>query len=366
MALKDALSVVAAGKPQMYSFHQRYSAVIGSVVPVRLGVDLGTANTLICVHGQGVAVKEPSLVTVRTSTGEIEAAGTEAEAGVGRTPGKFRTVKPIRRGVICDLRICEGMLHRFLHKTGRDSRFRGLQVAAAVPSVLTEVERLAVIESLRNACAKEVLLTDQVLAAAHGAGLPIEEPRGRMVVDIGAGITDIAVISLGNTVHGRTIPIAGYEIGAAIAAYVRAKHQLLIGERTAERVKIQIGSALPDSDVRSVNAKGRCLIEGIPRGVALCDSEIREALSAPVHQIVNGIRNVLEKAPPELSADLVETGILLTGGSALLRDLDKLITRECGLPVTVATDPHSSVIVGLAHQLKHLRRRDWRRFGHSS
>jgi rod shape-determining protein MreB len=187
-----------------------------------------------------------------------------------------------------------------------------------------------------------------------------------MVVDIGAGITDIGVISLGNTVHGGTIPIAGDEIDAAIAAYVRAKHQLLIGERTAERIKIQIGSALADSEVRSVNAKGRCLIEGIPRGVVLRDSEIREALSAPVHQIVNRIRNVLEKTPPELSADLVETGILLTGGSALLRDLDKIVTRECGLPVTVTADPHSSVIVGLAHQLKRLRRRGWRRFGHSS
>lgn len=337
-----------------------------SVGRVRVGLDLGTANTLIYVYGQGVAIQEPTLVTVRASTGEIEAVGSEAEAGLGRTPRKFRTVKPIRRGIISDLRICEAMLHRFLNQTGRNFRFRGLQVAAAVPGDLTEVERLAVIESLRNARAKEVLLTDQVLAAAQGAGLPIEEPRGRMVVDIGAGITDIAVVSLANIVHGRTIPIAGDEMDGAIAAYVRGKHQLLIGARTAERIKIQVGSGLPDSQVRTIEVKGRCLIEGIPREIALCDSEIRDALSAPVHQIVNAIRGVLEQAPPELSADLVETGILLTGGSALLRHLDERISKECGLPVTVAPDPLSSVIAGLAHQLKRLRPRDWRRFGHSS
>jgi rod shape-determining protein MreB len=255
------------------------------------------------------------------------------------------------------------MLHRFLSQVGRTIPFRGLQVAAAVPGELTEVERLAVVESLRNTRAKHVLLTDQVLAAAQGAGLPIEEPRGRMVVDIGAGVTDIAVISLANRVNGRTLPVAGDEMDAVIVAYVRAKHQLLIGERTAERIKIQVGSALPGSEVRNINVKGRCLIGGVPREIALCDSEIRDALSAPVDRIVIAIREVLEQAPPELSADLMETGILLTGGSALLRDLDKRISKECGLPVNIAPDPLSSVILGLAYQLKHLRRRDWRRFG---
>jgi rod shape-determining protein MreB len=339
--------------------------VVAAVRRVRVGLDLGTANTLIYVQGQGVTIQEPSLVTVRTSTGKIEAAGSEAAAGVGRTPRKFRTVKPIRRGVVSDLRICEGMLHRFLIKTGRSFFFRGLHVALAVPGELTEVERLAVIESLRNARAKDVLLIDQVLAAAQGAGIPIEEPRGRMVVDIGAGVTDIAVISLANRVNGRTIPVAGDEMDAVITAYVRAKHQLLIGERTAERIKIRVGSALAGSEGRSINVKGRCLIDGVPREITLCDSEIREALSAPVHQIVIAIRDVLEQAPPELSADLMETGILLTGGSALLRHLDKRISQECGLPVMIAPDPLSSVILGLAQQLKHLRRRDWRRFRHS-
>jgi rod shape-determining protein MreB len=360
------MPAVAARESALRHFNQRYSTVIGSVGRVRVGLDLGTANTLIYVHGQGFAINEPTLVTVRASTGEIEAAGTEAEAGLGRTPRKFRTVKPIRRGIISDLRICEGMLHRFLTKTGRNLRFRGLQVAAAVPGELTEVERLAVLESLRNTRAKEVLLTDQVLAAAQGAGLPIEEPQGRMVVDIGAGITDIAVISLANRVHGRTIPVAGDEMDVAVAAHVRGQHQLLIGERTAERIKIQVGSALPGPEARSMKVKGRCLIDGIPREVSLCDSEILDALSAPVHRIVIAIREVLEQAPPELSADLMETGILLTGGSALLRDLDKRISKECGLPVTIAPDPLLSVIAGLARQLKRLRRRDWRRFGHSS
>jgi rod shape-determining protein MreB len=340
--------------------------VIGSFRRPRVGLDLGTANTLIYVNGQGIAVKERSLVTVRASTGEIEAAGTEAEASAGRTPKKFRTVKPICRGMISDLTLCEGMLHRFFEKTGTSGPFRRLRVAIAVPGDLTEVERLAIVESLRNARAADVLLVDQVLAAARGAGLPIEEARGRMIVDIGAGVTDIAVISLANTVQARTVPIAGDEMDAAIAAYVRGKHQLLVGERTAERIKIQVGSALPGPEALSVNVKGRCLVHGIPREVALCDCEIREALSAPVHQIVIAIREVLEQAPPELSADLVETGILLTGGSALLRNLDRRISEECGLPVRVAQDPLSSVILGLAHQLKRLRGRDWRRFGHPS
>jgi rod shape-determining protein MreB len=325
--------------------------VIGSFRRPRVGLDLGTANTLIYVNGQGIAVKERSLVTVRASTGEIEAAGTEAEASAGRTPKKFRTVKPICRGMISDLTLCEGMLHRFFEKTGTSGPFRRLRVAIAVPGDLTEVERLAIVESLRNARAADVLLVDQVLAAARGAGLPIEEARGRMIVDIGAGVTDIAVISLANTVQARTVPIAGDEMDAAIAAYVRGKHQLLVGER-------------PEALI--VNVKGRCLVHGIPREVALCDCEIREALSAPVHQIVIAIREVLEQAPPELSADLVETGILLTGGSALLRNLDRRISEECGLPVRVAQDPLSSVILGLAHQLKRLRGRDWRRFGHPS
>ncbi len=340
--------------------------MIGSFYGSRIGIDMGTANTLVHIDGQGVAVKEPSLVTVRAGTGEIEAAGRAAEAGAGRTPRKLRTVRPIRHGMISDLTLCEGMLNRFLRRTDTLGIFRRFRVAIAVPGELTEVERLAIVESVRNVGASEVLLVDQVLAAARGAGLPIDEPRGRMVVNIGAGITDIAVISMANTVQTRTIAVAGDDMDTAVAAYVRGKYQVLVGERTAERIKIQVGSALPVAEPLTVIVKGRCLVNGIPREVALCEREIREALSVPVQHIIMGIREVLEQAPPELSADLVETGILLTGGSALLRNLDRRITAEFGLPASVAQDPLSSVIAGLAHQLKRLRSRDWRRFGHPS
>ena len=254
------------------------------------------------------------------------------------------------------------MLARFLRQTKIAGPFRRLSVRMAVPGELTEVERLAIIESLRDVGALNVLLVDQVLAAAQGAGLPIGQPRGRMVVDVGAGVTDIAVISMANSIRTRTIPVAGDEMDAAIAAYVRGKHQLLIGERTAERIKIQAGSALPLSDTLSVKVTGRCLVHGIPREVALCDGEIRETLSAPIRQIIMAIGEVLEQAPPELSGDLVENGILLTGGSALLRNLDRRISEEIGLPVTVAPDPLSAVILGLADQLKHLRNS----YGHRS
>lgn len=329
----------------------------------RVGLDLGTANTLLYVKGRGIAVKEPSLVTVRTSTGDIEAVGGEAEAGLGRTPRKFRTARPIRAGIIGDLKLCEGMLHRFLGKARITRRLHRLKVAVAVPGGTTEVERLAIVESLRTAGATDVLLVEQVLAAARGAGLAIEEPCGRMVVNIGAGVTGIAIISLANIVHARAIRVAGDDMDAAITAHVRAAHQLVIGERTAERLKIQIGSALPGDEELSMRIKGRCIAQGIPREVTIRDSEIREALSTPVRRIANAIREALEQAPPELSADLVETGIVLTGGSALLRNLDKYISKDCGLPVKVAQDPLSCVILGLAHQLKYLRRSDWRRFG---
>lgn len=337
--------------------------MIAGLASRSIGLDLGTANTLLYAEDRGVAVNEPSLVTVRVSTGGIEAAGTEAEAGRGRTPRKFRTVRPVRGGVIGDLTLCEGMLQRFLAKSGICRPFRRFQVAIAVPSQLTDVARLAIIESLKASGAAGVLLVEQVLAAARGAGLGIEEPLGRMVVDIGAGVTDIAVISLANSIQARTVPVAGDDMDAAIIACVRATHQLIIGERTAERVKIHIGSALAGPETASIEIKGRCMSRGVPREVVLCDGEIREALAAPVEQIVAAIRETLEQAPPELAADLIGTGILLTGGSALLRNLDRRISQECGIPVTVAADPLSSVIHGLAHQLKRLRASDWRRFG---
>jgi rod shape-determining protein MreB and related proteins len=329
----------------------------------RIGLDPGTANTLLYVKGRGVAVNEPSLVTIRTSTGDIEAVGEEAEAGLGRTPRKFQTARPIRAGTISDLSLFDGMLHRFLRKAHIAGPLHRLKVAIAVPSGMTEVERRAIVESLRNAGGVDVLLVEQVLAAARGAGLAIEESRGRMVVNIGAGVTDVAIISLANTVYARATRVAGDEMDAAITAHVRATHHLLIGERTAERLKIQIGSAVPNHPELTLRVKGRCITEGVPREATIRGCEIREALSTPLARIVNAIREALEQAPPELSADLIETGIVLTGGSASLRNLDRFISKDCGLPVKVAQDPLSCVILGLAYQLNRLRRGEWRRFG---
>lgn len=329
----------------------------------RIALDPGTANTLLYVKGRGVAINEPSLVTVRISTGDIEAVGGEAEAGLGRTPGRLRTERPIRAGIISDLKLFEGMLHRFMGKAHLTGPLHRLKVAIAVPSGITEVERLAMIDSLRKAGAADVLLVEQVLAAARGAGLAIEESCGRMLVNIGAGVTDIAIVSLGSAIGARAIRVAGDEMDAAIVAHVQATHRLIIGERTAQRLKIQIGSALPGDEELSMRIKGRCLAQGVPREASVRDCEVREALSKPVHRIVNAIREVLEQAPPELSADLIETGIVLTGGAAQLRNLHRLISKDCGLPVKVAHDPLSCVILGLASQLDRLRRSDWRRFG---
>lgn len=316
------------------------------------------------MKGQGVAVNEPSLVRIHSGSGDIEAVGGEARASHGRTPGRVRTARPIQAGVISDLKLFDGMLHRFLRKARVRRPLRRMKAAIAAPSGLTEVERLAIIESARNAGAGDVLLVEQVLAAARGAGLPIEESRGRMVVNIGAGVTDVAVLSMGDVVCGRATRVAGDEMDSAIAAYVRARHQLIIGERTAERLKREIGSALAGGEELTLAVKGRCVVQGIPREVLLRGAEIREAIGQPLERILDTIREVLEQAPPELSADLIETGIVLTGGSALLRNLDRYIRAGCGLPVKVSDDPLSCVILGLAYQLNHMRAREWRRFSH--
>ena len=285
--------------------------------------------------------------------------------GRGRTPRKFQTARPIRAGIITDLKLFDGMLQRFLRKAHIGAPLHRLKAAIAVPSGMTEVERLVVIESIQNAGAVHVLLVDQVLAAARGAGLAIEESRGRMVVNIGAGVTDVAVISLGNTVYARATRFAGDDMDAAIAAHVRAAHQLVIGELTAERLKIEIGSAVSSHQELTLAVKGRCATKGIPREVTIRGCEVRAAISTPLERIIGAIREALEQAPPELSADLIETGIVLTGGSALLRNLDRFISKNCGLPVRVAQDPLTCVIRGLAHQLNGLRASDWRRFGNN-
>jgi rod shape-determining protein MreB len=332
----------------------------------RVGLDPGTANTLVYVKGRGVAVDEPSLVTVRTSSGDIEAVGGEAHAGRGRTPRKFQTARPIRGGIIGDLRLFDGMLQRFLRKARISGRLQRFHVAIAVPSGMTEVERLAVIESIQKAGAIEVLLVDQAVAAARGAGLAIEEARGRMVVNIGAGVTDVALISLGKTTYAQAVRVAGDDIDAAIAAYVGATHRLAIGEPTAERLKQEIGTAVCIHPELTLRVKGRCMVNGVPRPATIRSCEVREAMATPLRTIMRAIREALEQAPPEISGDLMKDGIVLTGGSALLRNLDRFISSGCGLTVKVARDPLSCVIRGLAYQVNHGRRGDGRRFGDRS
>ena len=329
----------------------------------RVGLDPGTANTLVYVKGRGVAVNEPSLVTMRTSSGDIEAVGGEAEAGRGRTPRKFQTARPIRAGIISDVKLFDGMLRRFLRKAHITGPLHRLKVAIAVPSGMTEAERLAVIESIQNAGAVDVLLVDQVLAAARGAGLAIEESRGRMVVNIGAGVTDVAVISLGKyrlcARDPRRRRRYGCRYRGARTGRSPARHRRAYG-RAAQN---PIGSADFHTRELTLAVKGRCVTKGIPREVTVRGCEVLEAISRPLERIMGAIREALEQAPPELNADLIETGIVLTGGSALLRNLDRFISKDCGLPVRVAPDPLSCVIRGLAHQLNSLRTSDWRRFG---
>jgi len=327
----------------------------------RVGLDPGTANTLVYVKGRGVAINEPSLVTVRTSTGEIAAAGEEAEAGLGRTPRKFRTARPVRAGSIVDLGLFAGMLRQFLGRSRITGRLRRLDVAVAVPGGIAEAGCCAVVESLRSAGASSVLLVDRVLAAARGAGVAREASGCHMVVDIGAGVTGIAILSGGSIVQTRAIQTAGDDMDAAITAYAGAVHRLIIGERTAERLKVQMGSALPGDREWSMRIKGRCATRGIPREAIVRDGEIREALAAPVRRIASAVREALEQVPPEVSARLTETGIVLAGGSALLRDLPRYVGRECGLPVTVAPEPLFCVVLGLAQQLEEMRRSGWRR-----
>jgi rod shape-determining protein MreB len=336
--------------------------VIG-LLPTLVGLDPGSANTLLYVKGRGVAVNEPSLVTIRTSTGAIEAVGGVAQAGHGRTPRKFQTARPIRAGMVSDHSLFSGMLQRFLRRAHIGGSLHRLKIVIAIRGGMTEVERQAIIGSLRNAGAAEVMLVDQALAAGRGAGLPIERPCGRVVVDIGAGVTDVALVSLGSIVCSRETRFAGDAMDAAIAAHVQATHQLFIGEPTSERLKIQVGSAVSDHQEVSLSVKGRCIKNGVPREASIRGCEVREALCIPLEQILNTIRDVLEQAPPELSADLLVTGIMLTGGSALLRNLDRLIRTDVRLPVKVAPDPLSCVILGLAHQVNRLRLVEWRPFG---
>jgi rod shape-determining protein MreB and related proteins len=316
-----------------------------------LAIDLGTANTLVLVKGKGIVLNEPSIVAVNTNNGEIEAVGRQAKEMVGRTPGNIVAIRPIKDGVIADFKVTERMLNYFIQKAHGRKMMVHPRIVIGVPSEITQVERRAVSESAYRAKASEVHLVEQAIAAAIGAGLPITEPSGNMIVDIGGGTTDVAVICLSGIVYSRSLRVAGNQMDDAIMNYVRRKHNLLIGERTAEEIKIKIGSAYPLDQPLTMEVKGRHLLEGMPRTITIQDSEIREALSECVATILNAIRVALEQTPPELSADISDRGIVLTGGGALIKDLDRRIREETGLPVAIAEDPLASVVLGIGQML---------------
>ena len=316
-----------------------------------LAIDLGTANSLVYAKGKGIVVDEPSIVAVNESNGAVEAVGREAKYMLGRTPANIVAIRPLKDGVIADFKITERMLTYFIRKAHGRKLLVHPRIVIGVPSEITQVEKRAVIDSAYRSKASEVYLVEQAMVAALGAGLPVSEPSGNLVVDIGGGTTDIAVISLSGIVYGRSVRLAGHELDDSIIRYIRAKHNLLIGERTAEQIKIEVGSAYPLDEPVTMEIKGRNLVEGIPKTVVITDGEIREALAEGVGAIVNAIRAVLEKTPPELSADIVDKGLILTGGGALLRNLDKCIREETRLPVTVAEDPLSCVVRGTGQML---------------
>lgn len=322
-----------------------------SLISSDLAIDLGTANTLVFAKGKGIVVNEPSIVAINKNNGEIEAVGREAKEMVGRTPGNIVAIRPMKDGVIADFKVTERMLNYFIQKAHGRKMLVHPRIVIGVPSEITQVEKRAVSESAYRAKASEVHLVEQAMVAAIGAGLPITEPSGNMVVDIGGGTTDVAVISLSGIVYSRSVRVAGNEMDDAIMNYLKRKYNLLIGERTAEQIKIQIGSAYPLDRPLTMEIKGRNLIEGVPKTVTVEDSEIREALSECISTILNAIRVALERTPPELSADISDKGIVLTGGGALIKNLDRRIREETGLPVSIAEDPLASVVLGTGKML---------------
>ncbi|MBZ0113784.1 MAG: rod shape-determining protein [Thermoanaerobaculia bacterium] len=311
-----------------------------------LAIDLGTANTLVYARNKGIVVREPSVVVINKITNKVEAVGSEAKEMLGRTPGNIEPIRPMKDGVIADFEVTEKMLDHFIRKAHGGRRLVRPRIVIGVPSEITQVEKRAVRDSAERAGASEVFLVEQAMMAAIGAGLPITEPSGNMIVDIGGGTTDVAVISLAGTVYSRSVRVAGNEMDDAIIQFLKRKYNLLIGERTAEAIKWEIGSAYELKDPLNMEIKGRDLVEGVPKNLQISDEEIRTALAEPVATIVNAVRQALERTPPELSADIMDRGIVLSGGGALLRNLDQRLREETGLPVVLAEDPLASVVLG--------------------
>lgn len=311
-----------------------------------IGIDLGTANTLIYMKGKGIVLREPSVVAVDVKNDRVLAVGNEAKQMIGRTPGSIQAIRPLKDGVIADFDITSNMLKQFIRKVVSGGAFSKPRIIICIPSGVTEVEKRAVDEAAFQAGSKDTYLIEEPMAAAIGAGLPVEEATGSMVVDIGGGTAEVAVISLGGIVTSRSVRVAGDEFDDSIINYIKKKYNLLIGERTAEEIKIGIGSAYPYPDEGEMEIKGRNLLDGLPSNIKITSEEIREALSDPVASIVDAIRSTLELTPPELSADIIDRGIMLTGGGALLRGLDQLIANETGIPVNVAESPLDCVVDG--------------------
>ncbi|MCR5653450.1 MAG: rod shape-determining protein [Ruminococcus sp.] len=321
-----------------------------------IGIDLGTANTLVCIKGKGIVMREPSVVAVDIRTDTVLAVGEQARDMIGRTPGSIVAVRPLKDGVIADFDITATMLKHFIHKAAKPGIFSKPRIVICMPTGVTEVERRAVENAAVQASgSKNILLIEEPMAAAIGAGLPVDEPTGSMVVDIGGGTAEVAVISLGDIVTACSVRVAGDKFDESIVTYIKKKYNLLIGDRTAEEIKISIGSAFPYQDEHDMLVKGRSLETGLPKDITITAEEIRNALSDPIMVIIEAIKNTLEKTPPELSADIIDHGIMLTGGGAMLRGLDRLVMQETGMPVHVAERPLDCVVEGAGKRLGGMR-----------
>ena len=321
-----------------------------------MGIDLGTANTLVHVKGRGIVLREPSVVAIKSDTGDILAVGEEAKRMIGRTPGNIVAIRPMKDGVIADFDVTQAMLKYFIAKAMNSKTLISKpRVVVGVPSGVTEVEKRAVIDAAQQAGAREAYLIEEPMAAAIGAGLPVEDATGSMVVDIGGGTTEIAVISLGGIVTSRSIRVGGDEMDSAIVQYIKRMYNLMSGERTAEDIKIEIGTAIvtPDTD-RTMDIRGRDLVSGLPKTLTIQAKEIREALNEPIYKIIDAVKSTLEKTPPELAADVMDHGIMMTGGGALLTNLDKLLSQETGMPVLVSEDALSCVGEGTGKSLENI------------
>jgi len=341
------------------NFTRHISNYILGLLPNDMGIDLGTASTLVYVKGQGVVLQEPSVVAVERGTSRVLAVGAEAKRMLGRTPGNIAAIRPMKDGVIADFDITEAMLRHFINKVHRRFVLARPRILIAIPSGITEVEKRAVKDSAERAGASAVYLIEEPMAAAIGVGLPIQEPIGNMIIDIGGGTTEIAVISLAGIVFSKSIRIAGDEMDQAIIEHLKKTYNVMIGERTAENIKMKIGSAYPLDEEMTMEVKGRDLVAGLPKTVTITSEEIREALQEPLRAILESAKISLERTPPELSADLIEHGIVMAGGGSLLRGLDKLISEETGLPVHVADDPITAVVCGtgtVLNELKYLKK----------